>query len=90
MTFEASRLPRHTQEKQMPNPSTIADAVAQADAETSNVGLPTYTELVAKLRQIERLSREADRKAVDVASMLGEIASAALSPNATRFVTAVA
>ena len=35
-------------------------------------------ELLASLQQIERLSREADRQAVDVASMLGDIAREAV------------
>jgi hypothetical protein len=36
-------------------------------------------ELLETLAQIERLSREADRERVDVASMLGDIARAAIA-----------
>ena len=36
-------------------------------------------ELLATLEQIARLSREADRSRVDVASMLGDIARAAIA-----------
>jgi len=35
--------------------------------------------MVAALQQIERLSKDADRTKVDVATMLGEIATKALS-----------
>lgn len=38
-----------------------------------------YSKMVAALEQIERLSREADRSTVDVATMLGEIAKKTLN-----------
>lgn len=50
--------------------------VACADAMK---GIPDPRAFVAAMEQIERLSREADRSTIDVASMLGDIARAALA-----------
>lgn len=50
------------------------DGVAEANARL----ITAAPELFAALQQIERLSREADRSTVDVASMLGDIARTAI------------
>lgn len=59
----------------------VAEAVANAEAHLNNVGLPSYNTVLVALEQIERLSREADRNAVDVPTMLGDIARKALGAN---------
>lgn len=63
----------------MNSSQAITEAIENADAYLNNVCLPNYSDVMAALEQIERLSREADPKLVDVPAMLGDIARSVIA-----------
>lgn len=57
----------------------VKEAVADADAHTTNVGLPAYSQVLLALEQIARLGREGTRNGHIIRDAMTEIAEKALA-----------